>query len=272
MKSDFIPIKGPSQRWSDGSRRSADRPVRLVHPGAAPPWTRPRPLIIAHRGASALAPENTLEAFTLARRCGAHVVEMDLHQTKDRRLVIMHDATLTRTTGLRATIANRTWAEIARLEAGAWFAPRFRGARIPTLERVFAAIGPRMAVNVELKSGSRPYPGLESRLIALIRRHGWIPRVLISSFHVQRLERIRRLAPRIAIGVLVHPWSPEVAFMRARRLGALSVHPPARVVTRTLVSRLHAEGFLVFPYTVDRATDKARLIRMGVDGFFTNRP
>lgn len=265
-------MKGPSQRGSDRTQRPADRPVRGVHPAAAPAWARPRPLIIAHRGASALAPENTLDAFTLARRCGAHMVELDIHQTKDRRLVVMHDATLTRTAGLRAAIANRTWAEITRLEAGAWFAPRFRGARIPTLEKVFAAIGPRMAVNIELKSGSHPYPGLESRLIALIRRRGWTPRVLISSFHVRRLERIRRLAPRIALGVLVHPWSADVALMRARRLRALSVHPPARVVTRTLVSRLHAEGFLVFPYTVDRATDKARLIRMGVDGFFTNRP
>lgn len=237
-----------------------------------PAWAAARPLVIAHRGASSAAPENTLAAFRLARRLGAGMVELDLHQTKDRRLVVIHDSSLTRTTGVRAAVASRTVAEVADLDAGSWFSPRFARARVPTLEAALAALGPRMAVNIEMKSGRRPYPGLEARLVALLRRLGWVRRALISSFHLAPLARVRRLHPTIAIGILVHPWSPDAALRRARRLGAVSVHPPARAVTAALVDRLHAAGLLVLPYTVDRRADQARLLRLGVDGFFTNRP
>lgn len=237
-----------------------------------PPWAAVRPLVIAHRGASADAPENTLSAFRLARRLGAGMVELDVHRTKDRRLVVIHDPSLTRTTGVRAAVASRTLAEMADLDAGSWFAPRFSHERVPTLEAVLAALGPRMAVNIEIKSGRRPYPGLEARLVARLRRLGWVRRALISSFHLASLTRVRRLHPTIAIGILVHPWSLDAALRRARQLGAVSVHPPARAVTAALVDRLHAAGLLVLPYTVDRRADQARLLRLGVDGFFTNRP
>jgi len=237
-----------------------------------PRWTERRPLIIAHRGASADAPENTLAAFQLARQRGAAMVELDIHQTKDRRLVVLHDPTLTRTTGVRATVADCSLADLADLDAGSWIAPRFAGQRVPTLEAALAALGPRMAVNIELKSGPRPYPGLEVRLVAMLRRLGWLRRALISSFHVDRLVRLRRLHPTIAIGILVHPWSVKTALTRARRLNAQSIHPPAREVTAALVNRLHEGGVLVLPYTVDRPEEKARLLGLGVDGFFTNAP
>ena len=164
--------------------------------GRRPAWAATRLLVIAHRGASADAPENTLSAFRLARRLGAGMVELDVHQTKDRRLVVIHDPTLTRTTGVRAVVASWTLAGLADLDAGSWFAPRFARERVPTLEAVLAVLGPRMAVNIELKSGPRPYPGLEARLVALLRRLGWVRRALISSFHLARLTRVRRLHPR----------------------------------------------------------------------------
>lgn len=250
-------------------RNKSNRETRA---GRTPAWAAARPLVIAHRGASADAPENTLSAFRLARRLGAGMVELDVHRTKDRRLVVIHDPSLTRTTGVRAAVASRTLAEMADLDAGSWFAPRFARERVPTLEAALAALGPRMAVNVEIKSGRRPYPDLEARLVALLRRLGWSRRALISSFHLAPLARVRRLHPTIAIGILVHPWSLDAALRRARRLGAASVHPPARAVTAALVDRLHAAGLLVLPYTVDRRADQARLLRLGVDGFFTNRP
>ena len=249
-----------------------DKSNQAARTSRRPAWAAVRPLVIAHRGASADAPENTLAAFRLARRLGAGMVELDVRQTKDRRLVVLHDPALTRTTGARAAVASRTLAELADLDAGSWFAPRFARERVPTLAAVLAALGPRMAVNIEIKSGRRPYPGLEARLVAWLRRLGWARRALISSFHLAPLTRVRRLHPTVAIGILVHPWSPDAALRRARRLGAVSVHPPARVVTAPLVDRLHAEGLLVLPYTVDRRDDQARLLRLGVDGFFTNRP
>jgi glycerophosphoryl diester phosphodiesterase len=185
----------------------------------------------------------------------------------------VHDASLRRTTGARAAVETRSLRAIAALDAGAWFSPAFRGTRIPTLPEVLRALDGRAAANIELKSGTRRlYPGIESRLLATLRRLGWMRRVLISSFHPRYLERLRRLDRTVALGVLVHPWSLAAALARATRVAAFSIHPPAREVTADLVRLIHAAGYAVLPYTVDRAADKTRVLRAGADGFFTNRP
>ncbi|MFZ5876806.1 MAG: glycerophosphodiester phosphodiesterase [Nitrospirota bacterium] len=230
-------------------------------------------MTVAHRGASSLAPENTLEAFRLALRRGARAIEFDVHQTRDRRLVVVHDASLQRTAGVRRAVDRLTARAVTALDAGSWFAPAFRGARIPTLERVLRALKGCAVLNIELKAGARRlHPGLESRVLSVVRRLGWRDRVVVSSFHVRYLERLRRLDAAIAIGILVHPWSVETALARAARLNAVSIHPPARVVTADLVRRVHGAGYAILPYTVDRIQDKRRLTRLGVDGFFTNTP
>lgn len=201
------------------------------------------------------------------------MIEFDLHLTRDGELVVIHDASLQRTTGVRAAVETRSRREIAELDAGAWFSPAFEGTRVPTLREVLRVLDGRAAANIELKAGrKRLYPHLESKLLQLLRRLGWARRALISSFHVRYLERLRRLDRSIAIGVLVHPWSLRTALARARRLEACSIHPPTRVVTADLVRTIHRAGYAVIPYTVDRARDKARLLRLGVDGVFTNRP
>ena len=211
-----------------------------------------------------------MAAFRLARRRRAPMVELDVHQTKDGRLVVIHDATLTRTTGCDGAVGRLPFSQLRRLDAGRWFSPRFAGEPIPTLEQALASLGSRMAVNIELKAGR--YPGIESHLIAVLDRLGWIERTLVSSFHPSRLARIRRVHRTVSVGILVHPWSLSRALERARRYGAVSIHPPVRVVTARVVERIHRDGRLVLPYTVDRRTDQARLIRMGVDGYFTNQP
>ncbi|MFZ5863428.1 MAG: glycerophosphodiester phosphodiesterase [Nitrospirota bacterium] len=237
------------------------------------PWPRRAPVVIAHRGASGLAPENTIEAFELALARGARVIEFDVHQTRDRRPVVVHDASLQRTAGVRKAVERLTQREAAALDVGSWFAPAYRHARIPTLARVLRALKGRAILNIELKAGLRRlHPGLEARVLALVIRSGWRDRVVVSSFHVRYLERLRRLDAAIAIGILVHPWSIDTALARAARLDAVSIHPPARVVTKDLVGRLHDAGYAVLPYTVDRTADKHRLTRLGADGFFTNLP
>jgi glycerophosphoryl diester phosphodiesterase len=237
------------------------------------PWTARAPVVIAHRGASGTAPENTLPAFWSAVRARARAIELDVHQTSDLQLVVVHDASLQRTAGVRKTVESLTAREVTALDAGSWFSPAYQGVRIPTLEAVLRALKGRVALNIELKAGTRRlYPGLESRVLALVRRLGWHDRVLVSSFHVRYLQRLRRLDSTIAIGILVHPWSLDAALSRARQLDAVSIHPSARAVTADLVRRVRAEGYRILPYTVDRAADKQRLVRLGVDGFFTNRP
>jgi glycerophosphoryl diester phosphodiesterase len=246
--------------------RSLLKPAMRARRGKAP-------IVVAHRGASADAPENTLPAFHLALKRGAPIIEFDVHQARDGELVVIHDASLQRTTGARAAVETLSRREIKALNAGGWFSPAFEGERVPTLREVLRVLDGRAVANIELKAGTRRlHRGIEPRLLGLLRRLGWTRRVLISSFHVRYLERLRRLDPSIAIGVLVHPWSLRTALARARRLGALSIHPPARAVTSDLVRMIHVAGYAVIPYTVDRPGDKARLVRLGVDGFFTNRP
>jgi len=247
--------------------------VRSILPPSVGTRRARGPLIIAHRGASARGPENTLPAFRLAVQAGAPMIEFDVHQTRDGELVVVHDTSLRRTTGSRATVAACRWRDVAALDAGAWFAPAFGGTPIPTLRQVLHVLDRKAAANIELKAASRGlYPHLVARVLRLLRRLGWTRRVLVSSYHVRYLEQLRRLDRSIAIGVLVHPWSLRAALTRARRLHAVSIHPPARVVTLDLVRAIHLAGYAVLPYTVDRPSDKRRLVRMGVDGFFTNRP
>jgi glycerophosphoryl diester phosphodiesterase len=214
-----------------------------------------------------------MEAFRLALQLGARAIEFDVHLTRDGRVVVVHDASLQRTTGVRKAVEQMTARAVTALDAGAWFGSAYRRARIPTLDHVLRALTGRAVLNIELKSGvRRQHAGLEARVLALIRRFGWRERVVVSSFHVRYLARLRRLDPAIAIGILVHPWSTETALARATRFNAVSIHPPARVVTTQLVQRFHDAGYAILPYTVDRLKDKRRLTRMGVDGFFTNAP
>ncbi|MFN2146831.1 MAG: glycerophosphodiester phosphodiesterase, partial [Anaerolineales bacterium] len=113
-------------------------------------WTSQAPLVIAHRGASAFAPENTLSAFTLAVKQGADAIELDAKLTADGRVVVYHDLTLDRTTSGKGKLAEKSLAELKRLDAGSFMGQEFRGERIPTLDEVFETVGDTLLINVEL--------------------------------------------------------------------------------------------------------------------------
>src|SRR6266850_7844739 len=126
------------------------------------------PLIIAHRGASGDAPENTMAAFRLAMDSGADMIELDLHLSKDSALVVCHDSKLNRTARIKKTIKQLTLKELKKLDVGSWFHPRFSGETIPTLEEVLKLTVNRIALNIEIKQGSSLYPGIEKQLIELL--------------------------------------------------------------------------------------------------------
>ena len=126
--------------------------------------------IVAHRGASAYAPENTLAAFRKAIELGADVLELDVHQSIDNQLVVIHDGTVDRTTSGKGTVKDCTVAALKQLDAGSWFSPQFSGERIPTLEEVFGSTPDSINLLIELKAGSDEYPGIEGRLVDMIHR------------------------------------------------------------------------------------------------------
>jgi glycerophosphoryl diester phosphodiesterase len=231
-----------------------------------PERTRPAlPLVIAHRGASAYRPENTRSAYELAVAQGADMIEVDLHRTEDGAVVIAHDAELERIGG-RGEIADASLAEVRALDAGG-------GEPVPTLDELLDGFGFRIALNLELKQGTRgPYAGLPEVALAAVRKRGLEARTLWSSFYDGVLHDLRRAGADARIALLlsrrsVHGW-PE----RARALGAEAVNPELPLVDRPFVERAHAEGLAVYVFTVDPLPEMERLVALGVDGLFTNVP
>ena len=233
-----------------------------------------KPLILAHRGASAEAPENTLAAFRLALEQGADGFELDVHRTRDGHLVVCHDETVDRTTDGTGAIGAMTLAELKRLDAGRWFDERFAGERIPTLDEVWALAeeaGGLRLLNVEVKLGFAAYPGIEEALVEWIESRGLEERVVVSSFNHFSLLRLHQLAQKLRTGILymaawVEPW------LGAHRVGARSLHPYHPTLVPPLVEAAHQQGLEVYPFTVDEPRRMEELAKMGVDGLITNRP
>jgi len=225
----------------------------------------PRPLVIAHRGASGQRPENTLPAYELAVAQGADMIEIDLHRTRDAAVVITHDENLVGLGG-RGEIADASLAEVRALDAGG-------GERVPLLAEVLDRFGPRIAFNLELKRGTRAeYPQVEAEALAAVESRRILARTLFSSFYDPVLARLRELSAAARIALLLSPRDAERPFERARRLGAEAINPWRGMVSRELVEAAHAEGLAVYVFTVDELDEMKRLLSLGVDGLFTNFP
>lgn len=225
-----------------------------------------RCLVIGHRGASATAPENTRAAIVAARRAGADMVELDVQLSADGQPVVFHDARLERTTDGRGSIGRTRAKALALLDAGRWFASRFRGERILRLEEALRAAG-RMGVNVELKR-TRARRRLAWAAVAAARRAGAMRRILWSSFDAGLLRELPADAPR----ALICARGPDASLIAAARLGCRAWHPREDLVTPARVARAHALQLRVHAWTVDQAGRAQVLSRAGIDGVFTNDP
>jgi glycerophosphoryl diester phosphodiesterase len=223
------------------------------------------PLVIAHRGASAYRPENTMAAYELAVQQSADMIEIDLHTTRDGVVAIRHDAEL-EPLGREGEIADVTLAELRELDAG-------DGERIPTLEEVLDGFANRIPFNLELKiGGAGRYAGLAAAAVEAVRCRGALDRTLYSSFYDDVLSELRATGDETRIAVLVSARHPQQIFERAAATGAEAVNPFFTLVDDELMRRAHGEGLAVYPYTVDESDWMERLLDRGVDGLFTNRP
>ena len=236
----------------------------------------PVPLIIAHRGVSARYPENTLAAFRAAGKAGAHMIELDVNLSRDRQLVVIHDDTVDRTTDGSGAVRGLAMEQIRRLDAGSWFDPRFNGERVPTLGQVLDAVKGQLMVNIEIKPEAFEDPGppdaVERQVLALVQEVAMTANVLVSSFEWQVLERLRRLDPDIALGLLSDVPADDNLLHWFQRLQAFSWHPDYRVLTRPQVKALHDRGARIFPYAVDGSIDVSGMLSMGVDGLILDDP
>jgi len=234
----------------------------------------PRPIIFAHRGSSAYAPENTIVAFQTAIKQGAAGIELDAKLSADDQVVVIHDQTVDRTTPASGKVSEMTAEELSKLDAGSHFNPAFHEARIPTLEEVFATVGDQLLINIELTNYAAPNNDLPQRVAELVSQYKLQKSVLFSSFNPIALIRIRRLLPEIPIGLLAFPgWKGGLArSWIGRLLHYQALHPEYHDVTPHLVQEAHIQGNLVLTYTVNQPKDMQRLFGINIDGIFTDDP
>lgn len=234
----------------------------------------PKPMICAHRGSSAHAPENTLAAFSLALEQHADAVELDAKLTVDGEIIVIHDQTVDRTTGAHGRVRDLTLAQIKALDAGSWKGPQFSGEPIPTLDEVFQTVGGKCFINVELTNYATPNDALVDRVIELIHRHKLEESVFFSSFHPVNLLKAARLAPETPSGILSTPggsgWIAR-SFV-GRWFAPWAVHPYYADIDAQYVERQHSIGRLVNVWTVDAPEDIRKMIEFGVDGIITDDP
>ena len=228
--------------------------------------------IWAHRGASGAAPENTLAAFDLAAKVGADGIELDVHFTRDREVVVVHDNTLARVTGMNGTVEELTLAQLKKLDFSNHMAA-YCGERIPTLKEVLELIKPTgMEINIELKTDCKLPEGLEEATMELVARAGMEDKIWYSSFNHYSIARTKELDATTRCGLLYsnkvfQPWD------YANALHVEAVHPHfASLNTPGYMEACHAAGIRCHAWTVNDAEDMRRLLEMGIDAIITNVP
>lgn len=228
-------------------------------------------LNVAHRGASALAPENTMAAFEMAVELGADAIELDLHVSLDGELVIIHDPTLDRTTDGHGPVHACSLEELKRLDAGRWFDERFAGQRIPTLTEVLERFAGTLPLALEIKAGSDFFEGIEERVVAILRKYQVIPQVAVASFDHYALLRLKELEPSLRTAALLvgRPVSIS-AVAKICRADAMAME--YSLITHTEIDACRAAGVQLVVWVVNEPARMRHFVDLEVDGMITDRP
>lgn len=243
----------------------------MPHALLEPPATHP--VVVAHRGSSGTAPQNTLAAFEAAVAAGARVLEIDLHLSADGVPVVMHDPVVDATTDGTGALAELTLAELRTLDAGGWFAPRFAGQRIPTLDEVLDLLGRSPGMDLLCEYKGLWSPDEAAVTLRAIRDAGLADRTMVQSFRPATVAALREIAPDVPRSLLVeHPPADLVG--QAVELGAVAVSVATALVAADddLVARCRDAGLRVVAWTANDAEDWAMLTAAGVDAIITDHP
>ena len=220
-------------------------------------------LLFAHRGVSALHPENTLRSFAAALELPGIGIELDVY-LHHNELIVIHDRFVNRTTDGRGAIEDFSRAELDALNAG-------NGEHVPTLWQVLQLVANRCVLNIELK-GADAGPALLQLLERAVSELNWsLENILVSSFHHPLLAWLKQHHPSLSVGVLIAHYPIDLA-KQAQELGAVSLHCDRSFIDQSLVDDAHARGLKVYVYTVNYQKDAVELAAMGVDGLFCNHP
>ncbi|MGW0133709.1 glycerophosphodiester phosphodiesterase [Streptomyces sp. NPDC003299] len=263
--------------------------LTLAAPGAHADDGGAPPVVIAHRGASAYAPENTLPAIDKAAALGFRWVENDVQRTKDGRLVVIHDDSLKRTTNVEDVFPDRapwkvkdfTYAEIARLDAGSWFGPEYVGTRVPTLAEYMRRVEHNhQNLLLELKNPEF-YPGIEQQTLKVLANTGWLDapyvagRLVVQSFNADSVRTVHQLKPAVKTGFL---GTPNLTDLPGYAGFVDQINPTYGSISASYVNAVHALAgahgtpLEVSTWTVDDAASAKKVVGYGVDGIISNKP
>ncbi len=245
-------------------------------------------IITGHRGAAGLAPENTLSAIREGIKY-ADRIEIDVHQSKDGKIVVMHDASVNRTTNGKGKIKDLEWSYLSKLDAGSWFSQKFQGEKIPLLEEVIDVVCPTKILLIEIKEGE--YPDIEENIVNIIREKNVIDKVIIQSFSTKILEKIHSIEPRITLHKLfakqIYFFGFPITFIQAfhiynfATLFYVEKYPYIqeysifhKFITKHFIKNLDKKsGKKMINVWVENNPERAhKLIEKGVDGIITDYP
>ncbi len=233
--------------------------------------------VIAHRGASACCPENTLSAFRTAIEMNADMVELDVQFTADGEVVVFHDEKISRCTNGRGRVSDYPFARLRQLDAGAWFHKKFAGERIPSLAEVLALCKDRIAVNIEVKTEAvtdAVSGGIEERCLKMVDEIGMREHVVYSSFDPRAILHFKQIDTEAPVAVLYEKkqHGSRLPSEIVQWLGADAFNCSRRELSGTWLADLKRHVIPVHIYTVNDEKNMRRLLDLGVDGIFTNRP
>lgn len=239
------------------------------------------PLVIAHRGASGHAPENTLSAVQIALDYKVDLVEIDVHLSQDGKIVVIHDASLDRTTNGSGPVDAYSLMELKELDAGSWFGVEFREEKIPTLQEVFELVSAKAIILIEIKKGEiERYEGIEKKVVDLIRTYHAESWTIIQSFQEETVSEVIRIAPeleihKLIIGELPGGWNHDGQwrFQSATLMeGVGAVNCFSTFGSKRMIRQIHESGKKIFVYTINEEEEMRRYMNLGVDGIITDYP
>jgi glycerophosphoryl diester phosphodiesterase len=228
-------------------------------------------MVIGHRGAAGEAPENTLASFQLALTQGADGIELDIHLSKDGEIMVCHDPTIDRTTNGSGYIVEMAAEEIKRYDAGGWFSEQYAGQRIPTLAEVFDLVPDNIMINIEIKYA---YQGqLETKLIEFLSARNRIENIVISSFDHKCMQRIKKAAPEVLVGLLYAAnFIDHAGYASQLGFDVYSIHPHYQLLEKVDVLNAKAAGLRTYPFTINSVEDYRKMLEFGVSGIITDFP
>ena len=249
--------------------------LKRVEETKVPYWKGRFPvMVIAHRGFSGAAPENTLAAFRKAIEIGSDMIELDIQLSKDGKILVLHDETLEDTTDGKGKVVDHTLQELKKLDAGSRFRAEFSGERIPTLREVLDLAKGRVLVNIEIKNpdhGQYPITELANKALKEVKKAGMTDQVIFSSFNPISLDYIGKTEPQARVAFLYHrPWNSLPELTGGREYRVLNLHNIH--LTREKVGRIRKEGIKLNVYTVNSKAELEQFVNWGVDGIITNYP